>query len=35
MVRWGLYMDDDISGFVLLFEALLDLEPKGLVKKAS
>ena len=32
MVRRGLYMEDDIAGFVLLFEALLDLEPKGLVE---
>jgi len=32
MICLGLDADNDVAGFVLLFEALLDLEPKGLVE---
>ena len=35
MIRLGLYKEDVIAGFVLRFKALLDLEPKGMVEKAS
>jgi hypothetical protein len=34
MLRFGLNMDDDVARFVLRFEVLLVLEPKGMVEKA-
>ena len=34
MIRFGLDEDDDIAGFILRFQVLLVLEPKGIVEKA-
>jgi hypothetical protein len=34
MVRFGLDVDNDVARFVLRFEVLLVLEPKGMVEKA-
>ncbi len=34
MFRFGLDVDDDIAGFILRFQILLILEPKGMVEKA-
>ena len=35
MICLGVDVDKAVAGFVLLFESLLDLEPKGMVEKAS
>jgi hypothetical protein len=33
MFRFGLDVYDDIAGFILRFQVLLVLEPKGMVEK--